>query len=89
MFDLRTANSFGLMIWCIFLAFHQRLLVYTRLIFLGVWRGTPNYVYSHVNPTLPDPNIVGGNFYGGGSGELQTLMKSASLLQLRLCRFSV
>jgi len=83
-FNINTANPFGLMVWCIILGVPSGN--------LGLRGGSAswayganrqNYVYSHTNPTLPNPNTVGGNFYGGGVAELLNFSEITKILKLR------
>lgn len=83
-FDIRTAKPFGLMIWCIILGVPSGSLG-LHLIIQG-WafgKNRQNFVYSGIDPSLPDPNTVGGNFYGGGSSEITILSEIRKILQLR------
>lgn len=83
-FDLRTAKPFGLMIWCIILGVPSGSLG-LQLVING-WaygRNRQNFVYSGIDPALPDPNLEGGNFYGGGGSEINIIDEVRKILQLR------
>lgn len=83
-FDLRTANAFGLMIWCIILGVpSEQFGLYPPDFSFAYGKERQNYVYSESNPALPHPNIPGGNFYGGGSGSILNYDEIRKLLQLR------
>jgi len=83
-FDLRTANPFGLMVWCIILGVPAGGFGLYPAAF--AWAYGPerqNFVYSGADPALPDKNLIGGNFYGGGSAEILDLDEIRRTLQLR------
>lgn len=81
-FDLDTANNFGLMIWCIILGVPSQLFgLYPPT---GAWAygdKRQNFVYS--GGVVPDPNMKGGNFYGGGAFTLLTQQEIRWALKLR------
>lgn len=83
-FDLRTAKPFGLMIWCIILGVPSGSLG-LHVIIEGWAYGAnrQNFVYSGIDPDLPDPNTLGGNFYGGGGSEITIIDEIRKILQLR------
>lgn len=83
-FDLRTAQPFGLMVWCIILGVPSASFgLYPALNSFAFGKDRQNFVYSGSNPDLPDPNLVGGNFYGGGDGEILDFEEIRRLLKLR------
>lgn len=83
-FDLRQANAFGLMVWCIILGVPSGGFgLYPTSAAWAFGKDRQNFVYSGANPSLPDPNLVGGNFYGGGSAEILNLDEIRKTLQLR------
>lgn len=83
-FDIKTANPFGLAIWCIILGLPAKN--------LGLEQGSEawaygkfrqNYIYSGTDPDLQNPNLIGGNFVGGGDTSIRDLDEIRKLLQLR------
>lgn len=84
-FDLRTCNAFGLMIWCIILNVPSDLfgLFPLNLSFaFGNQRQNFTAVGDPHAPTT-DPNTPGGNFYGGGNTTLLDLTEVRWALMLR------
>lgn len=83
-FNLDTANNFGLMVWCIILGVPSQLFgLYPPD---GAWAygaDRQNYVYSGTDPLLPDPNTDGGNYYGGGEFTLLGAEEIRLALKLR------
>lgn len=84
-FDIRTVNPFGIMVWCIILGVPASLF---GLYASGntSWAYGPNrqnYVYSGSDPMLPDPNTLGGNFFGGGNTTILNLQEARWILMLR------
>lgn len=83
-FDLRTANPFGLMVWCIILGVPSAPFgLYPTGNGWGFGPLRQNFIFSDTVPTLPDPNLIGGNFYGGGNSEILNLDEVRWALQLR------
>jgi hypothetical protein len=83
-FDLETANSFGLMVWCIILGVPAQLFgLYPENNAWAYGAQRQNYKYSGSVPTLPNPNLVGGNFYGGGNTTLINIAEVRLALRLR------
>lgn len=83
-FDLRTASPFGLMIWCIILGVPSASFgLYPALNSFAFGSARQNFIYNGLDGTLPNPNLVGGNFYGGGQGEILDFNEVRRLLQLR------
>lgn len=83
-FDLRTASPFGLMIWAIILGVPTGNLGLQFAV--ASWAYGPlrqNFVYSGTDATLENPNLLGGNFYGGGTTEITILSEIRKILQLR------
>lgn len=81
-FDLRTANAFGIRIWCIILGVPSGELGLGAII--DGWAYGPNrqnFIYSGIDPNLPDPNLKGGNFNGGS--EVTILEEIRKILKLR------
>lgn len=84
-FDLRTANAFGLSIWCIILNVPADLFgLFPENLSWGYGPNRQNYT-SVGDPNAPttDPNTPGGNFYGGGNTTLLNLNEVRWALQLR------
>lgn len=84
-FDIRTTNPFGIMVWCTILGVPSSLF---GLYASGntSWAYGPerqNYVYSGTDPLLPDPNTLGGNFFGGGNTTILNLQEARWILMLR------
>lgn len=83
-FDLRTATPFGLMIWCIILGVPSTNLGLQAVVAAWAYGANrQNFIYSGIDPTLTDPNTMGGNFYGGGDSSLTILSEIRKILQLR------
>jgi len=81
-FDLRTANTFGLMVWCIILGVPSQL--------FGLYPGNFSWAYGpnrqnfkYSGGAVANPNTVGGNFYGGGDTTLLSIQEVRWALQLR------
>jgi hypothetical protein len=82
-FDIRSANPFGLMIWCIILGVPSE--IFGLFPLDNSWAYGPlrqNFVYSGLHP-VANPNLVGGNFYGGGNTTVVNLVEVRQALQLR------
>jgi len=83
-FDLRTANPFGLMVWCIILGVPSSLFgLYPDTVGWAYGQFRQNFVYSGTDPNLPNPNLIGGNFAGGGNTTLLNLNEVRYALRLR------
>jgi hypothetical protein len=83
-FDIRTASPFGLMIWCIILGVPSGGFgLYPSSAAWAYGEERQNYIYSGANPSLPDPNTIGGNFFGGGDAEILDLNEIRNTLRLR------
>lgn len=106
-FDLRTANPFGLVVWCIILGVPSSLFgFYTNIRAWAYGNNRQNYVYSDqsayagyevpaqtdpYNTVIPqpgttyvsNPNMLGGNFIGGGQTTLLTIEETRLVLMLR------
>lgn len=86
-FDLRTANNFGLLIWCIILGVPSQLFgLYPTGDAWAYGTNRQNYIYDPTfdpGHTLPSPNTIGGNFYGGGNTTVVDLADVRAALQLR------
>lgn len=84
-FDLSTANSFGIMVWCIILGVPSSL--------FGLYPDQPtswaygpdrqNFIYKGGDPSFVDPNTIGGNFFGGGNSTILNLQEARWILRLR------
>ena len=78
-FDIKTANNFGLMIWCIILGVNAG--------DLGLYPNNASFAFGEeranfVDPSVPSQNI-GGNFYGAGASVVGSLDEIRKVLQLR------
>jgi hypothetical protein len=86
-FNLQTANSFGLMIWCIILGVPSQLFgLYPLNNSFAYGPNRQNYVYTGTQESwdpITDPNMTGGNFYGGGDTTVLNLNEVRWMLQLR------
>lgn len=83
-FNLQTASPFGLMVWCIILGVPAALFgLYPENLSWAFGPNRQNFVYSGSDPTLPNPNLTGGNFYGGGNSTIVDLQEVRWALQLR------
>lgn len=83
-FDLRTATPFGLMLWCIILGLPSTGLGLQSTAYAWAYgKNRENFVYSGTDTTITDPNLIGGNFYGGGDSALTSLSEIRKILQLR------
>ncbi len=84
-FDLRTANNFGLMVWCIILGVPSQLFgLYPAGNAWAYGSERQNFVWNPTfSPSLPDPNTEGGNFYGGGNTTVIDIADVRYALQLR------
>lgn len=84
-FNLGTANNFGLYVWCIILNVpSQGFDLFPELNSFAYGNNRQNYIWnSTLNPTLPNPNVMGGNFAAGGSTSILTLREIRYALQLR------
>lgn len=85
-FNINTANNFGLMVWCIILGvpsssfgFYQTQDVW------GFGKNRQNFIYEAVDGQAApaNPNEVGGNFYGGTGTELSNPDEIRKALKLR------
>jgi hypothetical protein len=83
-FNLQTANNFGILIWCIILG------VPTQLFGLSptprAWaygNSRQNYIYSGPSPAPAGENTIGGNFAGGGQTTVLNIQEARWALQLR------
>lgn len=95
-FDLRTANNFGLAVWCAILGLPQT--PFNLVPIANAWAfgaNRQNFVYSGIDLALPNPNTTGGNFYGSSQDNLNSLDEVRYALQLRYvaltgnCRISL
>lgn len=83
-FNLETASPFGLMVWCIILNVPASLFgLYPETNAWAFGKDRQNFVYSGSDPTLANPNLEGGNFYGSGDSTLVNLNEVRWALQLR------
>ena len=84
-FDLRTANGFGIMVWCIILGVPSSI--------FGLYPDKPaswaygedrqNFIHQDGSPLIDNPNLVGGNFFGGGKTTVLNLKEARWMLRLR------
>jgi Protein of unknown function (DUF2612) len=82
-FDLGTANTFGLMIWCIILGLPASLFgLYPLNVTWAYGPNRKNYIESGLNSPV-NPETIGGNFYGGGDSTIINLTEVRWALQLR------
>lgn len=84
-FKIATASPFGLMVWCIILGVPSSIF---GLYDVGKssWAygaNRQNFKYSGGNPSLPDKNLEGGNFFGGGNTTIINLQEARWALMLR------
>jgi hypothetical protein len=83
-FDLRTAQPFGILIWCIILGVPSQLFgLYGNS---RAWAYGPkreNYVYSGPSPAPSGENVLGGNYAGGGNTSILNIQEARWALQLR------
>ena len=84
-FDLRTANNFGLMVWCIILNVPSDLFgLFPENLSWAFGPNRQNYTASgDTDPPVSDPNLPGGNYYGGGNTTILNLNEVRWALQLR------
>lgn len=85
-FEIRTANPFGLLIWCIILGVPSQLFGLSsnaRAWAYGKFR--QNFVARPGTVPFPpdNPNIIGGNFAGGGQTTILNLDEARWILRLR------
>lgn len=83
-FDLRTANPFGIMVWCIILDVPASLfgLFVDEVAAWAYGPNRQNFIYSGIQP-VPDPNLLGGNFFGGGEITILNIKEARWALMLR------
>lgn len=80
-FDIRTANNFGLMVWCIILGVPAGGLgLYPNVASFAFGDQRQNFIGD--SSEVSDPS-TGGNFYGGGSSSVGNIEEIRKLLQLR------
>ena len=83
-FDLRTAGSFGILIWCIILGVPSQL--FGLFGNSRAWAYGPNrqnFVYNEGGTPPADANLIGGNFAGGGATTILNPEEAIWALQLR------
>lgn len=79
-FDLRTANNFGLMVWCIILGVPSGGLgLYPNVAAFAFGKERQNFIG---DSSVSDPS-TGGNFYGAGTTAVGSIEEIRKLLQLR------
>jgi len=83
-FNISTANPFGIMIWCIILNVPASLfgLYVTGQTSWAYGANRQNYVYSALH-VESNPNTVGGNFYGGENTTIVNIQEARWVLMLR------
>ncbi|XAQ58105.1 hypothetical protein [Pseudomonas phage vB_Pae_SG_WM_Sew_P23] len=83
-FNLKTANPFGLMVWCIILGTPSKGFgLYPKNSSWAFGRLRQNFIYSGTQVPPPADASPGGNFYGGGDAEILNLDEIRKVLQLR------
>jgi len=88
-FDLRTANDFGMMTWCIILGVPSENFEFTPPTHQFAYgKDRENFVWSGARdgsgkPTDPLGNDIGGNFSAGASGSVYDPEEIRKLLQIR------
>jgi Protein of unknown function (DUF2612) len=83
-FDIQTANTFGLMIWCIILNVPADLFgLFPANVSWAYGANRQNYIAKESDSPTVDPNTTGGNFYGGGNSTILNLNEVRWALQLR------
>jgi hypothetical protein len=84
-FDLRTAGAFGLYIWCVILGVpSQGFGLYPQSNGWAFGNNRQNYIWNSTNnPSLPNPNVIGGNFSAGGGSTILNLNEVRLALKLR------
>jgi len=86
-FDIRTANPFGLMVWCIILGVPSAPFgLYPAANGWGFGPLRENFIHKAGSPPIPgssNPNLTGGNFYGGGNKEILNMDEVRRALQTR------
>ena len=82
--ELRTANEFGVALWCIILGLPMGLFNLNPVNYPWAFgEQRENFKYFEGSAyTLDNPNLVGGNFQGGGAS-IQSLQEAIWCLQLR------
>jgi hypothetical protein len=84
-FNLKTANTFGLMVWCVILGVPSQLFGLQGT--SNAWaygKNRQNFKWDpSLSPGLQNPNTIGGNFYGGGRTTLTSLTEVRYALLLR------
>jgi Protein of unknown function (DUF2612) len=89
-FDIRTANPFGIMVWCTILGVPSSIfgLYASGDTSWAYGKFRQNYVYSGTDLLLPDPNNVGGNFFGGSNTTILNIQEARWILMLRYAALS-
>lgn len=83
-FHLKTANPFGLMVWCRILGTPSKGFgLYPKNSSWAFGRLRQNFIYSGAQVPPPADASPGGNFYGGGNAEILNLDEIRKVLQLR------
>lgn len=85
-FNINTATNFGLMIWCIILGVPASSFnFYDTKDSWGFGANRENFIYveEEGQPVLANPNLVGGNFYGGDNAALSSPDEIRKALKLR------
>lgn len=85
-FNLDTANEFGIYVWCEILGVPKDNFVFDPMD--NAWafgKERKNFVYSGMNTTIPAANreLVGGNFFGAGNQVVRSLEEARIILKLR------
>ena len=82
-FNLATANNFGILIWCIILGVPTQVFGLDATTYAWAYGNSrQNYINSQT-PAPPDANLIGGNFAAGGQTTILNLQEARWALQLR------
>jgi hypothetical protein len=83
-FNIDTASDFGLIVWCIILGVNTEPFSFDPIENAwGYGANRENFIFSGTPGSLTDPNLIGGNFIGGGAGSIVNLDEIRRLLKLR------
>lgn len=83
-FDISTANQFGILLWCIILGVPSAIFgIYGGGVSWAYGVNRQNFIYSGFDPTIPAKNMTGGNFFGGGSTTIIDIEEARQALMLR------
>jgi hypothetical protein len=84
-FNIATANPFGIMVWCTILGVPASLfgLYVSDATSWAYGINRQNFVYSGIDPSIQNPNMQGGNFFGGGNTTILNIQEARWTLMLR------